>query len=136
MPEPPFDNWMGKRTRRAEARLRYIASGKWFKERFVILAIAWSVAWFIHGIDTGSWEGFGRSGSFLAFSGAFIAALDIWRVASHADVPTRRFMRDTSNSRIGTVLALIGTLIWGYGDALGCSLATDSCFWQNSFLVR
>ena len=90
---------------------------------------------------TGDWDWFGRSGSVLTLAGVVLTARPLIRlglarwieeqsVIDGGTVPPTRGELEAGRQRrldsrafqTGTVLAVAGTLIWGYGDLVGYTL--------------
>lgn len=87
---------------------------------------------------TGKWHWFGRSGSIMTMAGVILSVRPLVRMGfpkwcqsllvldgGHI-VPKpeeieadRQTKLDATASRIGVFLALVGTLVWAYGDLIG-----------------
>jgi len=96
------------------------------------------VASFLVSCITGKWHWFGRSGAIATMAGVILSVRPLVRMgfvewlhsqraidAGHV-VPTpeeveeeRQTTLDATASHIGVYMALVGTLVWAYGDLIG-----------------
>ena len=97
-----------------------------------ILAVAFPIFFFFFGIEKGNFEWFERSGSLTTVIPILISMMDIYHDresvyfikynyarAAPPDVEEQARNYFPRKFFINSVLTVIGTIIWGYGDLIG-----------------
>ena len=110
------------------------------------VCLIWVLASLAFSIISGKWHWFSRSGSILALGGAILTVRLLLRLGveeffqssliedggNASPTPEeiealRQHRLDVQAAHIGFWFIVVGTLIWGYGDALDNSCPADIC---------
>ncbi len=104
--------------------MRSLFSNTWL---LVISAIIFSGYSFYYSVASGDPQWFQRSGSIVVLIGVFITARRIvrlgenylnedWNLPDESAEGKKALLDQRSESIYGPIVAVIGTIIWGYGD--------------------